>query len=259
MIHGYSGKAAGITESYNGFIFKVSNFTGRASHSAAAPHLGINALYAANHALSALNAQKDTYVDEEHVRVHSVFEILSPAVNVVPSDVVMETQVRAGTVNAILDAAKKTDRALKSGALALGAKVSIQTIPGYMPTIQNKSLADIYKKNVIPFIPGEKFYYNPPKASSTDMGDVSQIMPAIHPYLGGWSGDVHGSNFEISDKYLAYVVPAKALALCAIDLLWDDASLAKNIMRESKPSMTKKEYLAIQEKNFNKAVYDYGK
>ncbi len=259
MIHGSEGRGAGVSESYNGFLFKVSRFTGRAAHSAASPHLGVNALQAASLALSALNAQNETYLDEERARIHSIFEIPSAAVNVVPAGVVMETQVRASNVESILGASKKADRALKAGALALGAKVAIQTIPGYMPTIQNKGLIEIYRQNVIPFIPGQKFYFNPPKASSTDMGDVSQIMPAIHPYMGGWKGSPHGRNFEVTDKNLAYVVPAKVLALCAIDLLWDKAGQAMSILRETKPALTKKRYLEIQEKNFNRSLYDYSR
>ncbi len=255
MIHASS--TTGIAESYNGFVFKVSRFEGRASHAAASPHIGINALQSAHIALAALNAQNETYLDEEHARVHSIFEISSPAVNVIASEVLMETQIRASTVNSILEAAKKADRAIMAGALALGAKVSIETIPGYMPMVQNKVLVDIYKNNLTSFIKSEDFHYIPYQASSTDMGDVSQIMPAIHPYLAGWKGVSHGNDFKVVDKYMAYVLPAKVLAMCLVDLLWDNASSAKKIIRETQVPLTKEKYLKIQEKNFNTVVYDY--
>jgi amidohydrolase len=257
MIHTGNVNGAGMAESYNGFLVKLSRFTGRASHSASAPEMGINALQAANLALAALNAQGETYLDQDHVRVHSVTEIPSAAVNVITAEVFMETQVRAAEIGAILSAAKKADRALRSGALALGAKVAIQTCPGYMPAVQNKGLTVIYKKNATCFIPEENFYFHPPRASSTDMGDVSQVIPSIHPYLGGAQGKAHSCDYRIKDKYMAYVLPAKVLALCAIDLLWDDASAAKKIMKESKTPLTIQGYLELQKKNFHKAVYNY--
>lgn len=258
MIHTTMGNKAGFTESHNGFVFKFSSFEGKAAH-AAGPHSGINTLQAANIALTALNAQNETFKDNDRVRVHSVYEILNPAVNVVPPKVIMETQVRASSVESIIETANKTDRALKAGALALGAKVSIQTIPGYMPTVQNKKLIEIYKKNVLSFIPEENFFYSPPRASSTDMGDVSQVIPSIHPYLGGAEGSSHGNNYNIKDKKMAYVTSAKMLALCAIDLLWDGAVEAKTIIKEAKMPFTKEEYLAIQEKAFKKTVHNYMK
>ena len=91
------------------------------------------------------------------------------------------------------------------------------------------------------------------------MGDVSQIIPSIHPYLGGAEGSSHGCNYNIKDKEMAYVTSAKMLALCAIDLLWDDAGEAKKIIKETKTPYTKEEYLALQEKNFKKMVYNYTK
>lgn len=257
MIHTGNGSGAGMAESYNGFVVKLSRFTGRASHSAAAPEQGINALQAANLALAALNAQCETYIDEDRVRVHSILDMPSAAVNVITAEVVMETQVRAANIDAILGTAKKADRALRSGALALGAKVAIETFPGYMPTLQNNALAGIYKKNVTSFIPLKNFYFHPPRASSTDMGDVSQVIPSIHPYLGGAQGKAHSSDYAIKDKYMAYVLPSKVLAMCAIDLLWDDASAAKKIMKESKTPLTIKGYIELQKKNFHKAVYNY--
>jgi len=257
MIHTGSGGGAGLAESYNGFVVKLSRFTGRASHSAAAPELGINALQAANLALTALNAQCETYMDQDRVRVHSVIDIPSAAVNVITAEAVVETQVRAASIEAILGTAKKADRALRSGAMALGAKVAIETLPGYMPALQNKALTDIYKKNATSFIPEKDFFFHPPRSSSTDMGDVSQVVPSIHPYLGGAQGKAHSSDYEIKDKYMAYVLPAKVLAMCAIDLLWDDASAAKRIIKESKTPFTIKGYIELQKKNFHKAVYNY--
>ena len=55
------------------------------------------------------------------------------------------------------------------------------------------------------------------------MGDISHVMPTLHPYMGGATGGGHGADYAIADPKLAYVEPAKQLALMAVDMLWDDA------------------------------------
>ena len=56
------------------------------------------------------------------------------------------------------------------------------------------------------------------------MGDLAQVMPIIHPYIGGATGTSHGADFEIADPTLIYVTNAKALASMAVDLLADGAA-----------------------------------
>ena len=55
---------------------------------------------------------------------------------------------------------------------------------------------------------------------------------------------------------MAYLAPAKALALLAVDLLYSDAEKAKAIVAQHKPIMTKEEYLDYQNKIFQKEIYD---
>ena len=95
--------------------------------------MGINALYAAQIALAAINALRETFRDEDTIRVHPIITHGGSQVNVIPGEVRLETYVRGRSVEAILDANKKVDRAFRAGALALGAKVEIETLPGYMP------------------------------------------------------------------------------------------------------------------------------
>ena len=66
------------------------------------------------------------------------------------------------------------------------------------------------------------------------MGDISQVMPTLHPYMGGASGSGHGADYEIADPKLAYVEPAKQLALMAVDMLWDDAAAPRGIIAEGR-------------------------
>src|SRR5256712_3586624 len=112
----------GVPASNNGCIVKTVRYVGRASHAGGAPHQGVNALYAAHIGLAAINAIRETFRDEDTIRVHPIITHGGSQVNVIPGEVRLETYVRGRTVEAILEANKKVDRAFKAGALALGAK-----------------------------------------------------------------------------------------------------------------------------------------
>ena len=75
------------------------------------------------------------------------------------------------------------------------------------------------------------------------MGDVSQLMPAIHPYVGGATGLGHGADYVVQDYDLAVITAAKALAATAIDLMADGAQKAGSIVAGHRPNMTSTEYL----------------
>ncbi|MFA7637512.1 MAG: hypothetical protein WCX81_07090 [Monoglobales bacterium] len=78
---------------------------------------------------------------------------------------------------------------------------------------------------------------------STDMGDLTHILPAIQPTVGGFYGDLHSKEMLASDDYAAYVVPAKIMALTVIKLLSDDGKRIRKVKENFKPLMTKQEYI----------------
>src|SRR3989442_1336702 len=120
-----------------------------AAHAGGAPDRGINALYAANIGLAAINAIRETFRDEDTIRVHPIITHGGSQVNVIPAEVRIETHVRGKTVEAILDADVKVDRALRAGALAVGAKVEIATLPGSLPLYNNEAMAKIFNENAV--------------------------------------------------------------------------------------------------------------
>jgi amidohydrolase len=249
MIHTTSQpemKRAGVSASNNGCIVKTVRYIGRASHAGGAPHLGVNALYAANIGLMAINALRETFRDEDSIRVHPIITHGGSQVNVIPGEVRIETYVRGKTVEAILDANKRVDRALRAGALALGAKVEIETLPGYLPLFNHAGMARVFKANAAAVLGADHVTETGHRSGSTDMGDLSHVMPTLHPYMGGASGSGHGADYAITDQKLAYVEPAKQLALMAVDMLWGKAEGARDILGSWKPRMTKEEYLAFQ-------------
>lgn len=263
MVHGASSKnmqaKAGISASNNGFVGKQARFVGRAAHAGGAPHDGINSLYAANVALSAINAQRETYRDDDTVRIHPILTRGGDLVNVIPNDVRFETMVRGKTAEAIADASAKVDRALKAGALALGAEVEISTLPGYMPLVNDPAMSNLFKENFLTFYGEDEWQDTGHRTGSTDMGDVSYIMPALHPHVGGFSGTGHGSDWAIADQYLAYVLPAKLMAMTVIDLLAGGADGAESILDGYTPKMTKDEYLAFMRSNAVDETFDGAK
>jgi len=259
MIHGTSrpedGKA-GVPVSNNGCIVKTVRYIGKAAHAGGAPHMGVNALYAAQIALMGINAIRETFRDEDTIRVHPIITHGGSQVNVIPGDVRMETYVRGRTVEAIMAANTRVDRALRAGALALGAKVEIETLPGYMPMTCDETMAGYFKETAATLVGEEHYRQIGHKTGSTDMGDLSQVMPILHPYIGGARGTGHGADYEIVDKPLMYVAPAKALASMAIDLLYDGAAGAKHVLKTAKPPMTREQYLTFQRSVAKREVYE---
>ena len=229
----------------NGCVVKMITYQGRAAHAGGSPHRGVNALKAANVALHAIDAIRETFQDDDHIRVHPIITRGGELVNVVPADVRLETYVRGASVEAIIEAAEKVDRCLRAGAMALGAQVRIRTLPGYLPRLVWDEFGAVYRQNAVELV-GEDAWWDPTfMAGSTDMGDISHIMPAIEAQAAGFVGTGHGADYRPLDPELAYITPAKAAAMTLVDLLVDGAQQARQIIDAHKPAMTKDEYLAF--------------
>ena len=247
---------AGIPPSLNGCLAKFIEFQGRAAHAGGVPHKGINALNAAMLALSAIHAQRETFRDEDTVRVHPIITKGGELVNVVPADVKMETFVRAKTVEAMLEAERKVNRALRAGALAVGAKLRITTLAGYLPYETDPVLATYYRANAEALVGADGWRPAHHHTGSSDMGDISQIMPAVQPHAGGAIGASHGADYSVIDPEVAIVVPAKAMAMTLVDLLANDAAAARRVLAETKPKLSKDDYLALMRRMTNVAEYE---
>jgi len=248
------GKAS-VAQSNNGRVGKLARYVGRAAHAGGAPHLGVNALYAAQIGLLAINALRETWRDEDSIRVHPILTHGGSQVNVIPAEARIETYVRGRTLDAVLDANAKVDRALRAGALALGATVEIDTLPGYLPLAGDATLARYFRDNAVRLVGADEYREVGHRAGSTDMGDLSQIMPIVHPYMGGARGTGHAADYAIVDPELAYVTPAKALAFMVVDMLADDARRARDVLDRATPRLTRDAYLALQRSMARREVY----
>jgi amidohydrolase len=239
----------------NGIVAKHIRFLGKAAHAGGAPHAGINALNAAMIAMSAIHAQRETYRDEDTIRIHPIITQGGVAVSSVPADVRMETFVRGKNIEAFLAASEKVDRALRAGAMAVGGSVQITTLPGYLPLQHDTSMLDLYGANARALVGATNVTRLGHRTGSTDMGDVSQIMPVIHPYVMAASGTGHGVDYLIQDYELAVLTAAKAMAMTVIDLLADGAQHAKTIKAKYQVPLTKSQYLSLMRSMFEEATY----
>ena len=235
----------GVGATNNGMVAKRIQFLGVASHAGGSPHLGTNALNAANIALMGIHAQRETFRDHDTIRVHPIITQGGIAVSSVPADVRMETFVRGRTIDAYTSAAKKVDRALRAGAMAVGGRVKITTVSGYAPIQQDPLLTSIYEMNATPLVGDGNVVQMGHRSGSTDMGDVSQIMPAIHPYAAAATGKAHGDDYVVEDYELAVTTAGKAMAHTIVDLLSENGSRANEVISRFIPPMTKSQYLAF--------------
>jgi len=200
-----------------GFNTKQISFKGKAVH-ASEPFEGVNALNAAMLALMGIHANRETFRDEDKVRIHPIITNGGELVNVVPSMTTIETYVRGANQKAIESACEKVDNAVKAGAMAVGAECEIKTTKGYMPLNQDKELGRIFEENA-KVITKSKIHHGIDMTGSTDMGDLSSKIPCIQPTMGGFSGSAHGKDFVVCDKEAAYIMPAKIMACTVYDLL----------------------------------------
>ncbi|HOJ10498.1 MAG TPA: amidohydrolase [Clostridiales bacterium] len=217
----------------NGCIVKNINYKGVASHAGGSPHEGVNALYAANLGIQAINALRETFRDSDHIRVHPIITRGGSAVNAIPNDVAMESYVRGADIKVVSEINKKVNRALAGAAASIGAGVFLSDRPGYTPLINDKNLLHIAEKAMKIIVPeGNIAISDSWNTGCTDMGDISAVMPAIHPYVGGAAGNSHGSNYHIEDHETACINSAKCQLVMLHTLLSNDAAEAKRVISE---------------------------
>ena len=243
----------------NGHIVKYVQFVGRGAHAGGAPHLGINALNAAMLALNAIHANRETMRNEDTVRIHGIITQGGDAVSAVPSDVRLEWRVRSSTPEVVGQEGAKVDRCFKAGALAVGAKVKITNIPGYLPLRNDPTMLEVFKANADTLVGKSQVVMrrdHHTRGGSTDMGDLSHLLPVVHPYVGGARGTGHGNNYLIEDYGQAVINPAKCMAMTVIDLLADGARKAREALAKSMPPMTKEQYVQFQRQQAQIVEYD---
>ena len=199
-------------------------YSGQESHAAAAPHLGRNALDAAVLGYMAVATLRQHIMPTE--RVHGIFLKSGEKPNIVPSEASTEWYVRSDNVSSLAALKPRVLAALESGAHACGCSVSHEWIgAAYADMVTNNTMGTMYAHNALrlgrtvtdPRNGGHRV------VGSTDMGNVSHLVPSIHPMIASApSGtSIHTKQFAqfarspMADK--AVLDGAKAMAMTAID------------------------------------------
>ncbi len=246
MVHTSSGNKFTCEAGSNGCTIKEAVFTGKSSHAGGSPHNGINALYAANCAMQAANALRETFRDSDHIRFHPIITAGGDAVNAIPDRVSVESYLRAADMAAIAKENKKVNRAFAGAAAAMGCRVQLWDYHGYAPREYDKNLKQLCLEAGQAVVGTERVAFTENWSTGcSDMGDVSCVMPAIHPGIGGAQGTFHGKDITIVDPVLACVDSAKIQCAILLRLLCDGAAGAKKILAEGRQDYpTIPEYLA---------------
>ena len=233
-----------------GCIAKRFVFKGVASH-AAEPSKGVNAEYASMLGLNACNALRETFPDADCIRFHPINHGVSSAVNIIPNEIECESYVRATTLEGIKRENEKINRALTGAALSMGARLELHDRPGYTPEIRYAPFLQIAEECCKAIAGDERvlFRYKNVGKGSSDMGDISAVMPSIQFYSRGCAGACHGTNFVVADPWRLCGNAAKAQVLIADAILSNGGEKAYEVMASYKPRFNSiPEYLEYMSK-----------
>ena len=221
----------------NGCMAKTIKFKGKSSHAGGAPHLGINAQYAAMLGHQACNDLRETFQEKDTIRFHPIMMGVNCAVNIIPDEMKIESYVRGKTIEAIKRENKKVNRALTGAALALGAGVELCDRPGYSPEYHDPAFMKLVEQCCCDLVGADRvaFDYNSWSTGSSDFGDVTCVMPGVQFNASGASGTGHGIDYFITDPNRLCVNSAKAQLFVTDALLANEAKAAKEIIANYKP------------------------
>jgi amidohydrolase len=199
-------------------------YRGRAAHAAAAPHAGINALDGLVTAYQAI-AQLRQHIRPSE-RVHGIITDGGQKPNIVPERAAGLFYVRATDERRLARLRERVHACFQAGALASGAELHTRSSgEDYSDMWTNPALAAAYETNLGAL--GRRVEHAPPEhiSGSTDMGNVSKLVPSIHPMVAIAPARValHTAEFATwaagETGQQGVVDGAKALALTAIDVL----------------------------------------
>jgi amidohydrolase len=207
-------------------------FEGTPAHAAMAPWDGNSALTACLETFRLIDSQRVHFRDG--VRVHGFVTNGGQAVNVIPERAACEFSVRATTSEELERVRAIVERCARGAALASAVEVRIESRAGYREMRNNMTIAQRFGAALEAL--GRKPRETDPRvgAGSTDMGDLSQSVPSIHPYLAicdEGESMCHEQRFRACAKsprgMETMIVAAKALARTAVDLLEDPELVAR--------------------------------
>ncbi|KAK3900814.1 allantoate permease [Staphylotrichum tortipilum] len=153
-------------------------FRGRTAHASSQPWMGINALDAAVSAYNNVSMMRQQIRPDE--RIHGVFEVGGTVPNVVPGYTRMNWYIRSPTVSRCNDLVKRAKACFEAGAAAAGCEISYTMAEMYSDLRINSSLCKAYVEDMAHLGLKIKQEFLTPTEASTDMGNVSHLVPSFH-------------------------------------------------------------------------------
>jgi amidohydrolase len=227
--------------------FKISiEFFGQPAHAAARPDDGINALEAMILTYNGINALRQHLRDD--ARVHGVITHGGEAPNIVPDYTAARFYVRAADTPYCSEVLEKVRACAQGAAQATGARLQFEEYaPRYDAMLPNPKLADLVEANLAVLGIEVKLPDPDERMGSSDMGNVSQVVPALHPYIAIGPEDLGGHTVEFREAaaspagHEGMINGAKVLAMTAVDLL----AVPANMMATKAAFDEQKNHLAI--------------
>jgi amidohydrolase len=210
-------------------------YFGKEAHAAARPESGINALDALVTAYNAISALRQHI--KSNARIHGIITDGGSASNIVPGHTAASFLVRAEDEEYLEELKGKVIACFEAGAQATGARLEYRWGEAqYAAMRTNRPLAEAYRRNLTAL--GRKLRERRPRrpTGSTDMGNVSAAVPAIHPSVAiaplevGAHSPAFAERAASEDGHRGLLDAAKAMAMTALDVL-TDADLRERMQR----------------------------
>ncbi|MEU2156241.1 M20 family metallopeptidase [Streptomyces sp. NPDC019396] len=202
-------------------------YTGRESHSALAPHLGVNAADALTVAEVAVGVGRQHF--EPRQQVHGIVTRGGEVPNVVPAYTSALYNLRAADMESLERLEARIKACFEAGAVATGCTHEVLSTPAYAELAHDPFLVEAYRAAATelgrPLVSPEEERSMP--TGSTDMGNVSRTLPSVHPSIGIDSGGAVNHQPEFAE---ACATPAadRALLQGAVALAWTAAQAAED-------------------------------
>ena len=222
----------------------IVEFRGKPAHAAAEPFKGINALDAMIQLFNNVGLLRQQLPDD--IRIHGIITHGGVAANIIPEYTRAEFIVRASELNRTYEALEKFKQCVRGAALATGAteNIHVELDKKYEPLMTNNVLMDLYADNMrLLGVEIEEQSFSE-LGGSSDIGNVSQVVPAIHPTGGilppGQRIPGHSHDFALAAKSelakVSMMRGIQALAMCGADLL-GNSDMLKAMQEEFQQSM----------------------
>jgi len=160
-------------------------YLGKESHAAVAPYLGLNAADAITVAQVAIGLLRQQFVPGQ--MAHGIVVDGGRAANVIPGKSVLQYTMRATDAPSLRHLEERMGNCFLAGSIATGCEYEVdQTEPPYDELTPDKWLADVFRAEMVRLgrTPVSKEFEAAMPLGSTDMGNVTKVMPGIHPVVG---------------------------------------------------------------------------